>query len=93
VVPVCVARTQPYRQFAEWHGISSPLLVDSDATRATRVGIAIIPTAVLIQAGDIVARIAISAPRMTRRRCSRSSWHRCPACLNGCQAQYDEARQ
>ncbi len=54
VVLVCVARAQPCRQFAERQEVASPLLVDSDAALATLFGIAMTPTAVLIDADDVV---------------------------------------
>ena len=54
VVLICVARAHPCRQFAERYELGPPPLVDSDAALATRFGIAATPTAVLIQADDVV---------------------------------------
>jgi methylamine dehydrogenase accessory protein MauD len=54
VVLVCVARAQPCRQFAEQHEVAQPLLVDGEAVLATAFGISVTPTAVLIDADNVV---------------------------------------
>src|SRR5262249_19572664 len=53
-VLACVARAQPCRQLVEQHEISWPLLVDSEAALAQLFGIAMTPTAVLIDADNVV---------------------------------------
>jgi len=54
VVLACIARPQPCRQLAEQHELTCPLLVDSDAVLAKLFGISMTPTAVLIDADNIV---------------------------------------
>jgi len=54
VVLACVARAQPCRQLVEQHELAWPLLVDSEAALAQRFGIAMTPTAVLIDTDNVV---------------------------------------
>src|SRR5262249_44257969 len=54
VVLACVARAQPCRQLVEQHELAWPLLVDSEAGLAQRFGIAMTPTAILIDTDNVV---------------------------------------
>ena len=56
IVLVCVARAQPCRQFAEQHEITRPLLVDGEALLANTFGISVTPTAVYIDAQNVVGQ-------------------------------------
>jgi len=56
IVLICVARAQPCRQFAEQHAITRPVLVDNEAILASTFGISVTPTAVFVDARNIVGQ-------------------------------------
>jgi peroxiredoxin len=56
IVLICVARAQPCRQFAEQHAITRPILVDNEAILANTFGISVTPTAVFVDARNVVGQ-------------------------------------